>query len=86
MEDFFENLKTVIGSEFPGATVERDEALGPKRAFIVEITWDGFANIPDADRQDKVWEVISNNFQFEEYKRVAFVITWTDSEKAAYAE
>jgi len=86
VDTFFEELKVILENKFPGAAVEYGEELGPRRQVIVEITWEGFSEMPESERQDRVWKVFSDNFQFEEYRRVAFVITWTDSEKAAYAE
>lgn len=86
MDTFFEELKIILEKEFPGAAVDYDEELGPRRQVIVEITWGGFSEMPEEKRQNRVWKVISDDFSFEEYRRVAFVITWTDSEKAAYAE
>jgi hypothetical protein len=86
MDTFFEELKVILEKEFPGAAVDYGEELGPRRQVIVEITWGEFSEMPESERQDRVWKAISGNFRFEEYRRVAFVITWTDSEKAAYAE
>jgi len=85
MDELFERIKATLATAFPGAIMAFEEPLGPRRATVIEITWEGFNEMSESERQDKIWDIIRENYNFMEYKRIAFILPYTNEEKIAYA-
>ena len=90
MERIKERVRTALLSEFAGADISLEDIRPSK--FIATIVWEGFKGTDEPDRQDLIWQVLKNEFGdqsqdfFELLNYLGVVLTWTEEEKAAYAE
>jgi stress-induced morphogen len=90
MEQIKERVRTALLNKFTGADISLED-IRPNK-FIATIVWEGFKGTDEPDRQDLIWRILKNEFGdqsqdfFELLNYLGFVLTWTEEEKAAYAE
>jgi stress-induced morphogen len=82
-EQFMRRVKTVLNDEFPEADAlkfEMSEDGDKIRGYIVSREFKG---IEDADRQDRVWDILEKNLPPAEQSHILSVLAYAPEERPA---
>lgn len=81
-DGFMRRVKTILHDEFPEADALKFELEKDGRRISGYVVSKDFNGMEDADRQDRVWDILENNLSVEEQSRILSVLAYTPSEKA----
>jgi len=85
MERLIEQLKTLFGRKFPGATAELEQAR-PLRHVGGFLVWDGFEGVEQLGRQRQLRQVIREARSAEDQAQLTTILTVTLAEVAVMRE
>jgi len=80
-DGFMRRVKTVLNDEFPEADALKFELEKDGRHISGYLVSKDFNGMEDADRQDRVWDILEGNLSVEEQSRILSVLAYTPSEK-----
>ena len=79
-DQFMRRVKTVLNDEFPEAEALKFEMSPDGQKISGYVIAREFAGMEDADRQDRVWDVLESNLSPAEQSRILKVIAYTPDE------
>lgn len=79
-DKFIRRVKTVLNDEFPEAEALTFEMSDDGQRINGYVVSKDFQGMEDADRQDRVWDVLENNLAVAEQSRILSVIALTPEE------
>lgn len=86
LNEFMAKLKTVLSAQFPApAEIHLEPAPDGERVKGVLIS-ESFAEEDDADRQDRLWDILEENLSQTEQRRVLSILAFTPEEYRAFRE
>lgn len=80
-DGFMRRVKTVLYDEFPEADALKFELEKDGRRISGYVVSKDFDGMEDADRQDRVWDVLESNLSVEEQSRILSVLAYTPGER-----
>jgi acid stress-induced BolA-like protein IbaG/YrbA len=81
MEKFIPKLRKLLAKNFAGSKLELDRIGGGRVSGL--LTWDGFVEVEQIERQRTVWRILRSKLTPEEQHRVAAILTLTPEEMTA---
>jgi hypothetical protein len=81
MDKFIRKLRKLIAHHFAGGRLELRRLDAGRVSGL--LTWDGFDEIEQIERQRAIWRVLRANLTPEEQLRVAAILTMSIEEMAA---
>lgn len=82
-DQFMRRVKTVLNDEFPEADALKFELSEDGEKISGYIVSREFKGVEDADRQDRVWDILESNLSPAEQSRILSVLAYTPEERPA---
>jgi acid stress-induced BolA-like protein IbaG/YrbA len=79
-DGFMRRVKTILNDEFPEADALKFELEKDGRRISGYVVSKDFNGMEDADRQDRLWDILESNLSVEEQSRILSVLAYTPSE------
>jgi hypothetical protein len=83
-EQFMRRVKTLLNDEFPDADALKFELSEDGDKISGYIVSREFAGMEDADRQDRVWDVLEKILSPSEQSRILSVLAYTPEDRPAH--
>lgn len=78
---FMRRVKTILNDEFPEADALKFELEKDGRHMSGYVVSKDFNGMEDADRQDRLWDILESNLSVEEQSRILSILAYTPSEQ-----
>jgi len=82
-DQFVRRVKTVLNDEFPNADALKFEVNEDGEKIMGYVVSKEFSGMEDADRQDRVWDVLESALSPTEQSRILSVLAYTPDERPA---
>lgn len=84
-DGFMRRVKTILNDEFPEADALKFELEKDGRRISGYVVSKDFNGMEDADRQDRLWDILESNLSVEEQSRILSILAYTPSEQRVAA-
>jgi hypothetical protein len=85
MEHFIRRLRRLLEQHFPNAEIELERATPAQRVGGM-LTWAGFEEMDQTERQAALWRVLREGLSEEDQGRITAILTVTPAEIAVMRE
>ncbi len=80
-DGFMRRVKTILNDEFPEADALKFEVEKDGRRISGYVVSKDFNGMEDADRQDRLWDILESNLSVEEQSRILSILAYTPDEQ-----
>lgn len=84
-DGFMRRVKTILNDEFPEADALKFELEKDGRRISGYVVSKDFNGMEDADRQDRLWDILESNLSVEEQSRILSILAYTPDEQRVAA-
>ncbi|MEK7726865.1 MAG: hypothetical protein AAB354_00560 [candidate division KSB1 bacterium] len=84
-DGFMRRVKTILNDDFPEADALKFEVEKDGRHISGYIVSKDFNGMEDADRQDRLWDILESNLSVEEQSRILSILAYTPTEQRVAA-